>query len=118
VSAAGGVDGWAEFDVVGVSVGVAIVSGALSVFAASLGALTASLAVLALAGWCVLVGRAPPSIRPASIPRTGGALAAAGLGWLLFVGETGPWHSWRGLALGLSLVPLWMDARRRPLGVA
>ncbi|MGA8275978.1 MAG: hypothetical protein WB789_02255 [Thermoplasmata archaeon] len=106
----------AEFDVVGVSVGGALVSGALSVVAPSLVGLTGSLAVLALAGWLVLVRQAPGSPRRKWTGSSGWALASVALGAALFLGGVGLLLNFRGLVLGLSLVPLWGVARRLPWG--
>ncbi len=105
-----------EFDVVGVSVGGALVSGGLSVFAPNLAALTASLAVLAVAGWLVLLRQARASLRPGRRESSGWAIAAVGVGFTLFLSGVGPLLTFRGLLLGLSLVPLWAVARRFPLG--
>jgi len=101
-----------EFDVVGVSVGAAVVSGALSVVAPSLGALTASLAALALAGWLALARRTPSPPRHFGSVRGVLALVSLGFGAGLFLARTGGLEPYRGLVLGLSLVPLWSVARR------
>jgi hypothetical protein len=106
----------AEFDVVGVSIGAAVVSGALSVVAPSLVALTGSLAVLALAGWVVLVQQTLGSIRRRFTGRTVAALASAGMGAVLFLAGVGGLPAFRGIVLGVSLVPLWLVARQLPLG--
>ncbi|MCI4372249.1 MAG: hypothetical protein L3K02_01175 [Thermoplasmata archaeon] len=106
----------AEFDVLGVSVGGAVVSGALSVLAPTLAALTGALAVLAVAGWLSLRSQSGGPFRGTSVVRWGGAWAAAGLGGAYFLEGAGALAPFRGLALGLSLVPLWAIARRFPRG--
>jgi len=103
-----------EFDVLGVSVGAAVVSGALSVVAPPLDALTGALTVLALAGWLVLLRRAPAPWRRTEIGRPALALAAVALGAVLFLGSPGVVPEYRGMVLGLSLVPLWAVGRRIP----
>jgi hypothetical protein len=108
--------GWAEFDVVGMAVGTALVSGALSVAAPSLAALTGSLAALAWAGWIALVRRTTGSLRRAIWGRAGWAVAAGALGAGLFLLDPPVLAPARGVALGLSLVPLWAIARRMPVG--
>jgi hypothetical protein len=105
-----------ELDVVGVGVGTALVSGALSVVAPSLAALTGTLAVLSLAGWGLLSRQHPAGLRGTGAFRSATALGLLGLGAALFVDPPGPWSAFRGLALGLSLVPLWAVARRLPRG--
>jgi hypothetical protein len=103
-----------EFDVVGVSVGAALVSGALSVMAPTLVALTGTLAVLAIAGWIVLVRQAPGPLRRRWSGRLTWAVLSVGLGSMLFLDARGTLLHVRGLVLALSLLPLWVVARRFP----
>jgi hypothetical protein len=101
-----------DFDLLGASLGTAVISGALSVLDPPLGVLTAVLAILAVAGWCHGRGRGPG--RTARPPRRTDPLPLLALvvGGLLFVGFPFSVAPWGGFALGLSGVPLWFACRR------
>ncbi len=101
-----------EFDPFHGAVGFGVLSGAAAVVLPFLDSLTLALAAIALAAW---VGRRPPRApgarrRPGFRATCGGV--CAGVGFVAFWGLSGPWSSVRGLALGLSLVPLWWLHRR------
>jgi CHASE2 domain-containing sensor protein len=102
------------FDVVGVSVGAALVSGALSLAAPDLAALTESLAALALAGWFLLARAASGSLRRMFAGPSAVALASVGAGMGLFLLGGGILAPFKGLVEALLLVPLWAVARRLP----
>jgi hypothetical protein len=104
----------AEFDVIGIAVGAALVSGALAVVGPPLAALTGALAVLAWAGWVALVRQTPGPVRRLVTGTRGWAAASAGAGALLFAAGPGFLAPFRGLVLAFSLVPLWWVARRFP----
>jgi hypothetical protein len=105
-----------EFDVVGVAVGTALVSGALSLVAPALSDLTGALAALAWAGWMSgAAGRALPLLRIVLGEARGAIVAGAG-GALVFLFGPAGLAPFRALLLGLSLVPLWWVARRTPVG--
>jgi hypothetical protein len=106
-----------SFDVVGVAVGTALMSGALAVIAPELAALTGSLAALAWAGWIGLVRPTTTPLRQLLRGNIRWAIASSGVGVLLFL-LAPPWAaSFRALGLGLSLVPLWRVAGRTSVGV-
>lgn len=106
------------FDVVGVSVGVALVSGALSLVVPALAALTESLAVLALAGWLLLARAASGSLRRMFAGPSAWALASVGAGMGLFLLGGGVLAPFKGVLGALSLVPLWAVTRPLPRGGA
>ncbi|MCI4365365.1 MAG: hypothetical protein L3K10_04805 [Thermoplasmata archaeon] len=102
----------AEFDVVGVSVGGALVSGALSLVGPYLAGLTGALAALTLAGWAALLHQAP-SRRTHRLPTPEvTALVSVVLGAGIFLGGPNGVAPFRGLVLAVSLIPVWMVARR------
>ncbi|MGA8303208.1 MAG: hypothetical protein WA691_01270 [Thermoplasmata archaeon] len=108
-----------DFDPFGVAVGLAVIAGALALLAPYLNALTAALAALAGAGW--VAGRAGERTRGSGWLLYGRAAAIgfATLGTGAFFLLPEPFTSGRGLALALSLVPLWVvERRRRPAGEA
>lgn len=108
--------GVGEFDVVGVAVGTALVSGGLALVVPALAPLTVTLATLAWAGWLSLARQTPVPLRRVfgGDVRWAVASTAAGTGFFVF----GPTDlaSVRALLLALSLVPLWMVARRTVTG--
>jgi hypothetical protein len=102
----------AEAEVVGVTVGGALVSGALSLLGPYLASLTGALAAIAFAGW--VAERAGAVGRPR--PRLGrsGWFALGGLGvgaWVFLVPPPGV-ATFRALLLAIALVPLWRSAAR------
>jgi hypothetical protein len=104
-----------EFEVVGVAVGAALVSGALSVLGPYLASLTGALAALAFAGWIAGRSSTGPGLGPA-LREPGALLALASLaaGAAVYLGLAAPFARWRGLVLGVALVPLWWSGARRP----
>jgi len=107
-----------EFDAFSVAVGLAIVAGGLAVVAPYLNSLAAALAALAGAGWAA--GRSTERARGAAVLSLGRwtGLLSAGLGTAAFFLLPGPFSVVRGLALGISLLPLWLVERRRAPGPA
>jgi len=104
-----------EFEVVGVAVGAALVSGALSLVAPYLASLTAALAALALAGWVVRWGTSASGERRSPLRRMEWlALGCLALGGALFLSGAPPVLSVRGLVLVVSVVPLWAATRTLP----
>jgi hypothetical protein len=101
-----------EFDVVGVSVGGALVSGALAIFGPVLGGLTVSLAALAWAGRSASLRAEGGPLRSAVRNFGGGALLATALGLAIYGLAPPVLVRIRGLALAISLLPLWWAARR------
>jgi hypothetical protein len=93
-----------------------LLSGFLSVFlsyfvglAVTLSILTVGIGVLRLFGPGAESG---PGRRTALV-----SLAPMAIGWTMFVAAPGPFARFRGLALGVSSVPLWWAIRRpRPFG--
>jgi hypothetical protein len=107
-----------ELDVVGVAVAGALVSGGLSLVSSYLTALPGSLAALALAGWVAQLRRSADR-GPLRAPRgTRPALVAFAAGVAVYLFAPGILASFRGLLLGLALLPLWDSARRIPGGFA
>ena len=116
VTAAGRTPPVLEFEVVGVAVGAALVSGSLSLLAL----------VPGLAHRCPggpgsrRLGRptersSPGRTRgPPSASRQGFGLGALALGGALFLAGPTPFLSVRGLVLAVSLLPLWAAARNLP----
>jgi ABC-type spermidine/putrescine transport system permease subunit I len=105
-----------ELDVLGASVGVALVSGALSVVAPPLSALTGALSVLAVAGWLALTRPTRATFRRTFARAPSVAFVCLAIGAGVFLGASGADERYRGLILGLSLVPLWAVSRRVPRG--
>jgi hypothetical protein len=103
-----------EFDVLGVATTCALVVGAFSLLAPFLSSLTGTLAALALAGWCSKLRPGGASVRGIVRPGRGIALAAFGGGVILFVGPLAS-SLFRGLVLGVAIVPLWFVEKRRPV---
>ena len=102
----------------GTAVGLAVVVGALSVVLPAFDALTGTLVALAVAGWASghRRGNGAPRWRPGSIGASRVALAVLGIAVAGFVDPPPPIATYRGLALGLGVVPLWWAERRRPRG--
>jgi hypothetical protein len=103
-----------EFDTFRVAVGLALITGGLALALPYLDGLTGALAALAVAGWAAGRGRdrVPGTfgIRPGQIVGLGLAAMGAGAFFLL----PGALSFARGLALALSLVPMWWMERGRP----
>jgi hypothetical protein len=99
-------------DPLGVAVVVAVVSGALAAYAPFFDGLVLALAALGTVAW---VGRAPieafdhrrPSKGWPGVRRTLPLLTVALGALAFFLLDRGAWTPWRGLALGLSTIPLW-----------
>jgi hypothetical protein len=102
----------------GTASGLAIVVGALAVVSPPFGTLTATLVVLALAGWASAHRRAYGGL--ASVARSpgtfGAAFAALAAASIVFAAAPTAFVPWRALLLGLAVVPLWGAERRRPAG--
>ncbi|MCI4343638.1 MAG: hypothetical protein L3J92_05950 [Thermoplasmata archaeon] len=105
-----------DFDVVGVSVGAALVSGALAIVGPSLAALTGSLAALAWAGWFSLARRTTATLRGAFGGDARWASLSVSAGAFFFLLAPPEADPFRALGLALSLMPLWILARRMPVG--
>jgi len=104
-----------EFEVVGIAVGTAVVSGALSLLVPYLASLTGALAALAVAGWAARrAARAPSGPPPFLAAGEWLALGSVALGGVLFLRGPSPLPVFRGLLLGLALIPLWCVARTLP----
>jgi len=101
-----------EFEAFGAATGCAVVSGALSLIAPYLTALTGALAALAVAGWISTLRRrsigATELLRPALL----GSLAGLAIGVGIFLFAAPPLGTARGLLLALTLVPIWLLERR------
>lgn len=99
----------------GTAAGLAIVVGALAVVARPFDALTGTLTVLAVAGWASTHRRSYGGL--ATLGRSPGAYAVAfgvlGAAAVLFAETPPSFVPWRGLLLGLAIVPLWGTERRR-----
>jgi len=106
-----------EFDSFSTAAGGSLITGALSVVAPFLTALTETLVVLAIAGWVALLRRQGSTWR--AVVRSGRtvALAALGLGGLFFLLPSLVPGALHGLVLPLTLVPLWLVERGRPRGL-
>jgi hypothetical protein len=97
-------------EVVRVSVAAGVVGGLLSLLDPPLTALTATMAVLAVVGWVERTLRLPPLKRGAVSRTSLPALTVAGLGAVAFVLAGGIFAPWKGVVLGVALVPLgWGD---------
>lgn len=102
-----------EFETFSVAVGLAAIVGGLALLAPFLSALTAALAALAMAGWASGLPRVRTGWAEWLPPTRRAGLLSVGLGVGAFFALSGPWAAVRGLALAVSLVPLWMVERRR-----
>lgn len=105
-----------ELEVFGTSVGVGLVAGALSVVVPFLAALAATLAALALAGWASMVRRCGTGRAELARPDRLLALGLLGAGAIVYGFPVRELAAFRGLLLGLAVVPLWLTERRRPRG--
>jgi hypothetical protein len=102
-----------EFEAFGVAVGAAIVSGALSLIAPFLVALTGALAALALAGWISRQRHRGTSRRDLVRVRTIVASSFLALGVGVFLASPPALLPFRGLVLAAGLLPLWATERGR-----
>jgi len=107
------------FDTFGTACGLGLVAGALAIVVPTFAVLTLTMVALALAGWVALHRQATP--RAGRGDGLGGArtvglevLSAAAVLFFVLPPALG---AWRGLLLGLGLVPLWVAERGRPGGV-
>ena len=105
-----------EFETFGVAVGCALVSGALSLAAPFLDALTGALAALAVAGWLSALRRRRSSSGEWLQLTPLAAISTLGLAAGLFLFAPGAVAPFRGLLLALGLLPLWLVERRRRSG--
>lgn len=110
--------GGIEFDAFNVGVGLGVIAGGLSMVAPYLDALTAALAALACAGWAAARSRRVTGRAARVVSMQGAGVLSLSLGTGAFFLLPGPMAVARGLALGLSLVPLWFVERTGSLGRA
>lgn len=100
-----------DFEAFGTSVGLALISGALSLLIPGLLPLTAALGALAVAGWAAGRRRHPePRARKVPPPF---ALVAALVGFALLLAPPHALEPYRGLGVGLGLLPLWAVTHAR-----
>ena len=99
------------FEAFGVAVGATLVSGALSLAAPFLIALTGALAALAIAGWSARLRRTGPFRAGLLRPRPIVALAILGSVTVIFLFPPTALDAARGLILALGLLPLWAVER-------
>jgi hypothetical protein len=107
-----------EFDPFNVGVGLAVIAGGLSLIVPYLDALTAALAALACAGWAARHASEVRSRAERVKSLRGAGVLSVSLGAGAFFLLPGAWAAARGIALGLSLVPLWLVERARSPGSA
>jgi len=100
------------FDVFSTAVGLAIISGALSILQPFLELLTATLATLAVAAWTLSRTGASPDGRPAVRRREFMLWVPAAVAALAYLAPGVPVGPFRGLFLAASLVPVWAAGRR------
>ena len=105
-----------EFDTFSVAVGLAVIAGGLALLAPYLDSLTAALAALAGAGCAAGRTLDRGNWTESVLSVRGAGLLCATVGTGAFFLLPGPWAAARGLALALSLVPLWLGERRRAPG--
>lgn len=105
-----------EFDSFSTAAGSSLVTGALSVVAPFLTALSVTLVVLAMAGWVVLLRKERSSGRGAAPATRWAALATLVPGAALFLLPAPVPPALHGLVLPVALVPLWLVEKGRPWG--
>lgn len=106
------------FDAFSMAVGLAVIAGGLSLLRSDLDGLVAALAALAVAG-AVVTGGSPRAVRRWRPSAPGaGALVVFATGGGLFLAGPALIAPWRGLLLGVSLLPWWLVERRRRRAVA
>jgi hypothetical protein len=113
MSAPGRIPRSLDRDTWGMTVGTALIAGALSVELPFLVALTGTLAALAVASWARLHSRAPRTAHPILGWRQAVGIGILALGAGLFLLPPPPWAPLRGLLLAAALLPLWWVERRR-----
>lgn len=106
-----------EFDSFSTAAGGSIITGALSVIAPFLTALTETLVTLALAAWVAVLRRQNARWRDTLRSGRMVALGALGLGGACFLLPTPVPGVFHGLVLPVALVPLWLVERGRPRGL-
>jgi hypothetical protein len=106
-----------EFDSFSTAAGGSIITGAFSVIAPFLTALTETLVVLAVAAWVAILRQQRSSWRDAVRPGRVVALATLGLGGAFFLLPAPVPGGLHGLVLPITLVPLWLVERVRPRGL-
>jgi hypothetical protein len=102
------------FETFGTAVGFALVSGALSLVDPTLTVVPGTLAALAVAAWAVGRKRSGTRALPRPTLPSWGPVAVLAVAGTLYLDPGAPWGPFRGLALGLGLVPLWWTERHRP----
>jgi hypothetical protein len=100
-----------EFEVVGVAVGAAFVSGALALLDGDLTSLTGALAALAFAGWVAHRAGDPSGRTRPFRERDGVVVGFLALGAVVFLAGPGVLQRFRALFLATTLLPLWLTAR-------
>lgn len=103
-----------EFEAFSAAVGSGVVCGALSFLVPFLVAPTASLAALALAGWISIARRRGTLTRRGIGTGPAIALCLLGCAAVGFLVPPPPLAPFRGLLLGMSVVPLLVAERTRP----
>lgn len=106
----------AEFDSFSIAAGSSLITGALSVVAPFLAALSVTLVVLSLSGWVALLRRERSSGRGVLTSGRSAALVPLALGATLFLFPAPVPGGFHGLVLPVALVPLWLVERERPAG--
>jgi hypothetical protein len=101
-----------EFDTFSVALGLAVVTGGVSLAVPYLVALTGALVALAGAGWAAGRSRWRNGWRDLGQPARCTGLLLVGAGVVAFFDLPGTLSVARGLALALSTVPLWLVERR------
>jgi len=102
------------FDAFSASVALGVIAGALSVLWPPLDGLVAALASLAVVGAAMRYGSRSRAGRRRLTARGATVVGIAGLTAIVFLDPPAPLALWRGLLLGLSIVPWWAVERRRP----
>ena len=108
------------FETFGTAVGLAMVAGALSLLAPTLTVLAGTLAALAIAGWASLRFREAGRRWWRGSNARWVSLSAAVVCGVVYLDPPGQMATFRGLVLGIGLVPLWVLERRsgRPRGLS
>lgn len=119
MSAPGVGTGELGFDAFGSACGLAVISGGLSLVVPMFVPLTATLAALAVAGWASIhrSGRMRVGRSLVLAVTYGAPFVALSVGAVVFLDPPGSLGAYRGLLLGVALVPLWAAERARRSGV-